>query len=111
MDPAVIDPVFDNARFRAAFIFKADGEPVAWTGNHVATATFRDRPDDYERIRAASNDGSGRVLLAPGGVVSLDFPSLSALEPGTYELVVMIADETGKLGGVLVRVPVRRGGR
>jgi hypothetical protein len=104
-----LDPRFDTARFELSLAFNADGVPIPWLPEHVISVAFRERSTDYARGTATSADGSGRVTFPADGLVRLAFPSLTFLEPGTWELLIMLSDAQGDVDGVLLNLPIRKG--
>src|SRR3954469_12787517 len=103
-----LDPRFDSARFELSLSFKADGVPIPWLPEHVVSVSFRERPTDAILASAASNDGSGRITFPADGLVQLAFPSLTFLDIGTWELLVMLADAVGDIDGILLDLPIRK---
>lgn len=104
-----LDPRFDTARFELSLAFNADGIPIPWLPDHVVTVTWRERSTDYSMGTASSSDGSGRVTLPADGFVQVAYPSLTFLEPGTWEMLIMLSDADGDIDGLLLNVPVRKG--
>lgn len=104
------DPVFHNARFDRSFAFTIDGVLIPWLPEHSASVTFRDPESDLSVATANSLDGSGRVTLPGDGIVRVAFDELTFLEPGTWEMVVMLSNAVGKMDGLLFKLPVKEGG-
>jgi hypothetical protein len=104
-----LDTRFDSARFDLSIAFRLDGELIPWTEEHVARVSFRERSEDYDMATASSADGTGRVTFPSDGVCLLAFPNLLFLEPGTWELLVMLSDASGDIDGLLLDLPLRKG--